>query len=644
MHIVKRYPFSVLSLIILGILPFYAEAKDCQNAKSLDECAEVCADVYPPEMDYGGGPYAPFIKRYNDCLKKAFKTYRLPQFWFSSYPQSDRYRSMFLTNVLDPVASLSKFSSCEGKNIAMPVVMEIWESGMIAQYIAITNKNWVYLSIASSGVSEGAWINIGTLSGNQTKFYRNVIMSAHDVYISPMNNYERPKLETASLKNGLFLGFYDEDVDTELDYILPVPSETANVLSPFGQVLWSGFDQKRTSWGDDPGSLGNDPYSFKFYRPEEIQFMPSRRSMNLKSVARYEYNDNGLPKSVSVYQINSNTNSFEEISTVSVEFDETGRLVSLNNPCDDNDNSCSISFVYNGDGNCPVQINHNGEASFKIEYNRDGRLVRRYSVKEPSKHDIRLYYKNDMDYAWNIDSLKFTYDKPLRTKPNSSRFEPDEKSMFRTILIDPNDKLGLEDHFARPFLMDLDLVSQDDFEKMLRRTHLNRSISPDMTKQHECVSKQTEPAVSVTWFDALAYANARSKSEGFEECYRLDRCEFIEGWYVCRSAKFKGLDCRGYRLPTWEEAKLTSDISSKSHKYEWIWDWYGPSDKYCWGGCAEDREESDNKNQHNSLGPDAGVCRRVTGKSSFPEYNPIACYPPGRGGELLGFRLVRTAM
>ena len=66
------------------------------------------------------------------------------------------------------------------------------------------------------------------------------------------------------------------------------------------------------------------------------------------------------------------------------------------------------------------------------------------------------------------------------------------------------------------------------------------------------------PVENVTWFDTLAYANARSRQEHLEECYNLSECTGIEGMtFDCPSVEFVGLQCNGYRLPTeaeWEYA------------------------------------------------------------------------------------------
>jgi formylglycine-generating enzyme required for sulfatase activity len=80
------------------------------------------------------------------------------------------------------------------------------------------------------------------------------------------------------------------------------------------------------------------------------------------------------------------------------------------------------------------------------------------------------------------------------------------------------------------------------------------------------------PVDRVSWWDAVAYANVRSRSEGLQECYVLSGCSGVAGSgavtgdnaprygtgdYTCSSVSFSGLGCTGYRLPTeseWEYA------------------------------------------------------------------------------------------
>ncbi|MEY3011619.1 MAG: hypothetical protein RIT45_354 [Pseudomonadota bacterium] len=71
------------------------------------------------------------------------------------------------------------------------------------------------------------------------------------------------------------------------------------------------------------------------------------------------------------------------------------------------------------------------------------------------------------------------------------------------------------------------------------------------------------PVEDVTFWDALAYCNARSASEGLPACYALEGCDLgRDGRLRCDAARFSGTDCRGYRLPTeaeWERAAAGAD-------------------------------------------------------------------------------------
>jgi formylglycine-generating enzyme required for sulfatase activity len=174
------------------------------------------------------------------------------------------------------------------------------------------------------------------------------------------------------------------------------------------------------------------------------------------------------------------------------------------------------------------------------------------------------------------------------------------------------------------------------------------------------------PVERVSWWDAVAYVNTLSKREGLEVCY--DRagctgragggCKSGEGWcegdYSCREVRFKGLGCRGYRLPTeaeWEYAARAKTTGSRygdldavawhlgnsgrtTHRvgqkranawglydmlgnvWEWSHDWYGAYP----GGPAVD-----------PVGAGAGSARVVRGGSWLHDARYVRAAARGRG-------------
>lgn len=70
---------------------------------------------------------------------------------------------------------------------------------------------------------------------------------------------------------------------------------------------------------------------------------------------------------------------------------------------------------------------------------------------------------------------------------------------------------------------------------------------------------------------AVSFANALSKREGHEVCYKLAKCgeEPADESYACESIEPEELSCAGYRLPTERELEILERTDRRTRFVQW---------------------------------------------------------------------------
>jgi formylglycine-generating enzyme required for sulfatase activity len=95
---------------------------------------------------------------------------------------------------------------------------------------------------------------------------------------------------------------------------------------------------------------------------------------------------------------------------------------------------------------------------------------------------------------------------------------------------------------TRPFMLQRHEVTRGQWLELM-------GTSPSM--QVGCEDVRC-PVDSVSWYNAVAFANARSEHDGFERCYDLSKCVGTPGSaeFRCSTDLAFSLDCLGFRLAT----------------------------------------------------------------------------------------------
>lgn len=211
-------------------------------------------------------------------------------------------------------------------------------------------------------------------------------------------------------------------------------------------------------------------------------------------------------------------------------------------------------------------------------------------------------------------------------------------------------------------------------------TEVTRALWNEITDTNPAGTECPDcPVTSVSWFEAVHFANELSHRDGLPACYALEECRGAEqigvgcgpgvedcgGGFNCARAKLADPDCRGYRLPTEAEWEFVARHGGTRLERAWYAansrgqlqpvggldaDDYGVHDLLgnAWEWTWDQYDIYPLEPQVDPLGPGPGDRRRIYRGGAYnsfsqrldPTFRNKA--GPNFRAAVLGFRLVRT--